>query len=144
MRVCPHCGYENDDTSDICLNCDRDLPPQAPLPEAPAAPEQHEAGEATATAPISLRRADPSARGRQVVSFILGIAVGLVPAIIFAIGTINSWGTAGCFLFVVVLVAMGICLSQRESRTFGYGLLAAAVISPIIVAYARSVSPFVV
>jgi hypothetical protein len=26
MRVCPNCRYKNDDTSDICIHCDRVMP----------------------------------------------------------------------------------------------------------------------
>lgn len=132
MLPCPNCGYKNADEAETCLRCGSWLlEPDEPEP----------ADEFAEAAPIPLPQAASMTRRQKVLAFLLGAVLGLVPAIIFAIGTINSWGTIGCYLFLLILLIMGILLSQKETRAFGNGLLAAALISPIIVAISCSVNP---
>ena len=137
MRICPNCGYENDDSGDVCVHCDRALP----VPATSGSPDTPEQPGATETAAPTAVPGAAAVSGKRATSFLLGAGVGLVPAVLFAIGTINSWGIIGCFLFVLVLLMMAIFLSQRDARTFGYGLLAAVLISPIIVAISCSANP---
>jgi hypothetical protein len=80
---------------------------------------------------------------------LLGVMLGLIPAGIFALGASISgfysnggpgWPFLGCLLFPVVVIFMGIFLSRQDFRPLGYGLLAAAVISPVIVTISCSVA----
>jgi hypothetical protein len=127
MRICPSCGYRNTDEAETCLFCDYQL-------IEPAQPLEDD------LAPIPLPGA-ASASGRPVLPFVLGVGLGVVPALITAIANVSSWGSSGCYLFVFMLILMGVFLSQKNTRAFGYGLLAAVLISPIIIVVSCTVAP---
>lgn len=122
MRICSNCGSENLDASYRCHHCNALLQPSAP---------------------IALPRAASTTRRQKVLSFVLGAALGLIPAAIIALGGFAGqlysgylqpgWPFLGCLPFPVILIMMGMCLRRKALRPFGYGLLAAAIISPVVV-----------
>jgi hypothetical protein len=137
MRACPNCGYQNPDSDTTCGWCSRALPPPAPIP---------------------LSRAASTTRTQKVLWFVLGVVLGLIPAAIYALGAAayglhgfysNSfgavagpgWPTIGCYLLPVLFIITGIFLSVRRYRPLGYGLLAAAIISPVVVAVSCVAAP---
>lgn len=149
---CPNCGYENDEASFLCQQCNALLRPPARATEPPGTPPPVVPPTSASSAPIPLLpRAASRTRSQKVLWFIMGAVLGLIPAAIYAggaaaygmhglsgnsLGTIAGpeWPTFGCYLIPVVFILMGIFLSIRRFRPLGYGLLAAAIISPVVVA----------
>lgn len=129
MRVCPYCSYENPDSDTTCGWCSRALPPPTPIP---------------------LPRAAARTRSQKVLRFVLGAVLGLIPAAIFAGGAFAGqlyagyfqpgWPFLGCLLFPVALIIMGIAFSRQTLRPLAYGLLAAALISPIVIGISCNVA----
>jgi hypothetical protein len=138
MYLCTRCGYPNEENAETCPHCHTRLTEpreDATLPEEEASAEE--------SLPTALPVSDSHSFSQgQFIAFLLGVWVGLVPAIMFALGWQDSWGFSGCYLFIIVLLALAICLSQRASRPFGYGLLTAVVVSPVIVAISCFATPY--
>jgi hypothetical protein len=73
--------------------------------------------------------------------FLIGIGIGCIPLIIAWIGIGSFFAGNGPFsnflgigliLYVALLVASIVCLSIKEVRYVGYGLLTMFIVSPII------------
>jgi hypothetical protein len=136
MRACPNCGYNNADDAETCLRCDYQLlepldavqpPTTAPAPQTPL--------------PLAAAQGQNTRRKRS--QYWLGLALGLIPLIIFFLGlgllfqppASNVAGTliiASLVLYLVSLIAMIVCLSIGRVRFVGYGLLTAVAASPVI------------
>ena len=153
MRICPHCGYQNEEAAAMCTWCQQPLPPRPPgVPGGRGGVP----GRLARPAPIPLPRAAASPRGWYVRWFVLGAGLGLIPAAIYAFGAATyglqglesfgtvagpGWPTIGCYLLPVLFLITGIFLSVRRFRPLGYGLLAAAIISPVVVAVSCVAAP---
>jgi hypothetical protein len=74
--------------------------------------------------------------------FLIGLGLGLIPLFValagvyivtFVGGTYSGAGLlAGGALYVAAVIAMIVCLSIRQVRFVGYGLLAAVLVAPVI------------
>ncbi|HEY7350212.1 MAG TPA: hypothetical protein VH599_17975 [Ktedonobacterales bacterium] len=138
MRLCPNCGYQNDDMSAICIHCDRVLPP-------PAAPEEPSATVSASQSPVQLSAVpvpaqDGARKGRQ---YFLGLGLGLIPLLVLflAIGLTSQQSTSNLAinllyvslaLYIASIIAMIVCLSISKVRFVGYGLLTTVLASPVI------------
>ena len=74
---------------------------------------------------------------------IWGLGLGLIPAILWLLAAgASAQGSSGDFLlqgamvYGVELVMMIICLVNKSSRLFGYGLLTMMLIAPVVGAIA--------
>jgi hypothetical protein len=147
MRVCPNCNFLNNDTYDICVNCERSLPLTALIPELEPTPARAARPAASTPAP---------ARQGQQKRYVLGLLLGLIPLVIIMIiyvvdSSLSVQGgcfTAQCapaveldlldvflalaFLLLLVLGAAIACLLIARARFVGYGLLTALIISLLI------------
>lgn len=78
----------------------------------------------------------------NITKFCIGFVLGLLPNILFLL--VNRNGTSlstalllaliGGLLFICVLIGTIVCLTSRNLRSYGYGLLAALLLAPIILA----------
>jgi len=138
LRVCPNCGYENEETATICDQCSRALPPPAAPTQPPATAPQP-----APQAPIPLPAAQPQDRRRKLRQYFLGLGLGLIPLLIFLPGLGLSVNTpsspvssalliASLVLYLASIIAMIVCLSIRKVRFVGYGFLTTVSASPII------------
>jgi hypothetical protein len=84
---------------------------------------------------------EPQHRKQFSRQYLIGIGIGCVPLIIAWIGIGSLFAGNGIFssflgialvLYVALLVASIVCLSIKEVRYVGYGLLTMFIVSPII------------
>lgn len=73
--------------------------------------------------------------GRINPGYLIGLGIGLIPVALAIIIPVNATflSIAGCTYGLVILV-MIICLSGRELRSVGYGLLTMVLIGPVVAA----------
>lgn len=130
VRVCPNCGYENEETATICVRYNQALPP-APPERFLSAPIPQE--------PLQLPTAQTQSDGLKTLQFFLGVGLGLIPVLTFflGIGLLPRATNVGSSLLGVsfllsfaAIIAVIVCLSIRKGRFAGYGFLAAVLVSP--------------
>ena len=125
MKTCPQCGHENPASAEVCAECSSPLDPPVREPPAPA-------------------RADeppPAVVRRPVREYLIGAAVGLIPAISLMLGVkAGSSGAGGQlvgiagFGFVALILAAIIVLAFTRWRYAGYGLLTMVFVGPVVAA----------
>jgi hypothetical protein len=163
MKSCPRCGHDNPDTATLCEQCHEALPApdsavemtaQPPTDELPEAPPERDPVEPSGggTAQESPPPVAPIAPSRPSFwtengPYLWGLGLGLIPAILwFLAGSEARQGLDDRFnqvlgffvlalgLYVVELVVMIICLANKGSRLFGYGLLTMMLVAPVLAA----------
>jgi hypothetical protein len=159
MKTCPRCGHDNPETATLCEHCHEALPApdsaaqttaQPPAEEPPEAPSEGDPVEPSGggTAQESPPPVDAIAPSRPSFwtangPYLWGLGLGLIPAILWflAVGA-SAQGSSGGFLaqgamvYGVELVVMIICLVNKSSRLFGFGLLTMMLIAPVVGAVA--------
>jgi zinc-ribbon domain len=162
MKTCPRCGHENPDTATLCEQCHETLsapdsavqttsqppteePPDAPPGGVPVWPSGGRPAQESPppVAPIASSRPSFWTENGP---YLWGLGLGLIPAILwFLAASVATQGNQdlgqGISLFVlglglygVELVVMIICLVNKPSRLFGYGLLTMMLIAPVVAA----------
>ena len=157
MKTCPRCGSHNLDTTVHCWRCHETLSApdsatqttsESPAEEPPEAPPEWDPvwlGPAQESPPP----VDPIGPSRpsfwkQNGPYLWGLGLGLTPAALwFLAGSAARQGLdqesdqvlgpffLGLGLYVVELVVMIVCLGNKGSRLFGYGLLTGMLIAPV-------------
>jgi hypothetical protein len=160
MRLCPSCGYENDETAAVCIQCNRTLsrdpgsvtplkPPDLPG-EFTSSPEQEASSSAEAprapyqtAPPLMIRPAQGDQHRKQ---YFLGLGFGFIPLAVFLIVVgfaqrlTNATGSSTAvliallvclLLYLAEIIATIVFLTIARWRYVGYGLLTAVLVTPV-------------